>query len=258
MRKDFHIHPSVLQAPEGFDSFVQKALGKNIGEICITDHMPISRSTAPDRLPYGSVREYCALVRELAKRYADRIVIRCGIEVDFHPSALDEIEAVFDEGDFDFVLGSSHLHLFVDEYEKLTFNDFASLSLENSLRALEYGRFSALAHLDMYRWAFARPRRFPMIDDGYSIERHEDLIREILSSAASSGTYLEINPHLAAPHHDLFYTYPQNEIVSWALERGVRFSYGSDAHSSEAVGVLLDELEEHPIYGEALALWEKE
>lgn len=258
MRKDFHMHPSVIQAPERFDSFVQEALRKSIGEICITDHMPLSRSDAPDRLPFGSVCEYCARVRELAKQYEDRIVIRCGIEVDFHPSALSEIEAVLDEGDFDFVLGSSHMHIFLDNFEKYSFNDFAKLALENSIRAVEYGRFSALAHLDMYRWAFERPKRFPMADDGYSPEYHRDLIQELLSALAERGMLLEINSHLSVAKGDLFYTYPQDAIVSWAIERGVCFSYGSDAHSAGAVGALLSELEAHSIYGKALAEWEKD
>ena len=118
MRKDYHLHPMVLQCPERLDWFVERAKQKNIGEICVTDHMPLSLSNAPDRIPSGQVREYCARVRELAKRYEGTIKIRCGIEIDYHPSARAEIERVLDEGDFDFVLGSSHMHIFLKEFEK--------------------------------------------------------------------------------------------------------------------------------------------
>ena len=258
MRKDYHMHPMVIQAPERFDEFVQSALRKNIGEICITDHMPLSLSDAPDRIPSGSVGEYCARVRELAKRYEGTIKIRCGIEIDYHPSVTEEIERVLDEGDFDFVLGSSHMHIFLKEFEKYTFNDFAKISLENSLRAAETGWFSAIAHLDMYRWAFERPERFPLRDDGYSVERYSDLISELLDRMSSRGIFLEINSHLAEGKHDLSFTYPDASIVEQAIEKQVRFSYGSDAHSFDAVGALLDELEADPIYGRALALWASE
>ena len=232
MKRDFHMHPSVMQAPERFDAFIQEAIRKKIGEICITDHMSLSCSDAPDRIPKGRVREYCARVRELAEKYEDRIVIRCGIEVDFHPSVLPEIEDTLGTGDFDFILASSHIHIFLKEFEKYSFNRFAGLALENSIRAVEYGAFSTLAHLDMYRWAFERRERFPMTDDGYSLECHKDLIQELLRAISEREMFLEINPHLAAAKHDLTYTYPQDTVVSWALAQEIRFSYGSDEDRS--------------------------
>ena len=81
MRKDHHIHPTVLQTPERFREFVDVALSKNIKEICVTDHMPLSISKASDRIPHGYVKEYCKAVRELAKKYEGIIGIKCGIEL---------------------------------------------------------------------------------------------------------------------------------------------------------------------------------
>ncbi len=256
MRKDYHMHPMVLQAPERFDEFVQIALEKKIGEICITDHMPLSVSNAPDRIPKGKVREYCARVRELAKRYEGIISIKCGIEIDYYPPVISEVEEALDEGDFDFILGSSHMHLFLKSFENVSFNDFAKMALENAILAAESGLFSAIAHPDMFRWVFERPKRFVMIDDGYSPEKHETLIRQLLSVVSAKGMLLEINPHLADGKKDLFYMYPQDTIVRWALEEGIRFSYGSDAHAAGSVGAILDVLEAHPLYGYALATWE--
>ena len=83
MRKDYHMHPTVLKTPERFELFVKEALRKNIGEICVTDHMPLSLSHAKDRLERGRVRDYCARVRALAAEYADRLSIKCGIEIDY-------------------------------------------------------------------------------------------------------------------------------------------------------------------------------
>ena len=68
--------------------------------------------------------------------------------------------------------------------------------------------------------------------------------------------FLEINPHLAEKKSDLIYTYPDEKIVRWAIEKNVDFSYGSDAHKPSSVGALLDELEEPPIYKQALFKWE--
>ena len=256
MRKDYHMHPTVLKAPELFARYAQTALANGIDEICVTDHMPLSISRAKDRLERGSVRAYCARVRELAKQYEGRLSVKCGIEIDYHPSVTDEVDEVLEAGEFDYILGSSHMHLFIKDFASYSRNDFAALALENALRAVQSGKFSALSHPDMYRFAFLRPDRFPLVDDGYDVLRHKDLIDELLQAVKQKGMYLEINPHLAADKGDLLYTYPQVQILEWALARDVRFSYGSDAHVPEHVGVLLRELERHPVYGKALADWE--
>lgn len=258
MRKDFHIHPKVLQAPERLDLFVQRALQMGISEICITDHMPLSISNAADRIPAGCVGEYYRTSRELSKRYEGIIKINCGIEIDYHQSVIDEVNRALDGGDFDYVLGSSHMHLFVKDFEKYTFNEFAEMALENSLAAVETGLFSAVSHIDMYRSAFLKTDCFPLKNDGYTPQKHEALIKELIRKIKEQGMYLEVNPHLAEVRDVFEYVYPQDTVAEWALKEKVKFSYGSDAHDPCSVGALLDTLEKHPIYGKALANWENE
>ena len=258
MRKDYHIHPTVLSTPERFALFVEEARCKNIDEICVTDHMPLSVSHVKDRLARGAVRGYCKRVRELAAQYQDRITVKCGIEIDYHPSVLSEIEEVLGEGEFDYILGSSHIHIFEKENcARYTYNDFAALALENSIRAAESGWFHAISHPDMFRFAFERPDRFPLIVEKYTPERHRILWDALFRAVNDQHTYLEINPHLAEDKRDIFYTYPQDTVVAWALEAGVKFSYGSDAHTPASVGAYLDELKKHPVYGKALYFWEE-
>lgn len=258
MRKDYHMHPSVLVSPDKMEMFIQHALRLNIEEICITDHMPLSLSNAGDRIPRGMVGKYCRAVREFAQKYEGRIRIKCGIEIDFHPSVVSEVERVLEEGKFDFILASSHMHIFIKNYSHVTFHDFAALALENSIQAAETGKFHAISHLDMYRFAFENPGRFPLKNEGYDVFRHRALIGELLGQVAKRGMYLEINPHLAESKQDLSYMYPEETIVRWALDQGIRFSYGSDAHAAGSVGAYLDALEAHPIYGKALQKWENE
>ena len=258
MRKDYHMHPTVVSSPEKVDSFIKSALSKGIQEVCFTDHMPLSVSKASDRIPNGMVGGYYRKVREIAKRYESQIRIKCGIEIDFHNSVMPEIERVLEEGDFDFILASSHMHVFEKEYSKYTFNDFASMAIENSIKAAETGWFSAIAHLDMYRFLFEKTVRFPLINDGYDVFRHKALITELLDAIVNKKMYLEINPHLAESKQDIVYAYPEKTIVEWALKKNVRFSYGSDAHVADSVGAFLDELEMHPVYGNALKKWENE
>lgn len=259
MIKDYHMHPMVVQKPEQFDLFVRKAIAEGVEEICITDHMPLLCSTAKDRIPHGKVKEYCTAVRNLAKQYKDEISIKLGIEIDYHPSVRDEIDAVLEAGEFDFVLGSSHLHV-IKAHEwfqnNVTHNEYAKAMFENTISAIQTGFFDAIAHVDMHRRIFERREKFPLIDDGYSEVSHVKLIDEVLDALKEHSVRLELNPHIAELKDDIEYMYPSTSIVSKALEKGIQFTFGSDAHKPESVGACLQKLREHEIYQKALATWE--
>ena len=258
MRRDYHIHPTVLQIPERFDEFVSAALAKNIKEICVTDHMPLSISKASDRIPHGCVKKYCESVRELSKKYEGIIGIKCGIEIDYHPTVKNEIEAVLLDGDFDLVLASSHMHLFVDDCKSYTFSDVTKMALQNYLLAIETGLFDVITHFDMYRWMFEKSERYPLVPDKYEPFYFEPLVKEVLSKIKENGMRLEINPHLAESKKDVSFIYPQDIITKWAVDMGVLFTYGSDAHKPTSVGALLDELEADALYGVAIKRFEDE
>ena len=260
MRKDYHTHPQILQKPEMFDRFVRVALENGIEELCITDHMPLLGDDAADRIYHGKVAEYCRRVRQLQKAYSGVISIKCGIEIDYHPTTLEEVDAVLKDGEFDFILGSSHLHAMSKIHifrEAKTHNGYAKAMFENTLAAAQSGLFHAISHIDMYRWIFTNPEdRFPLEPDGFSESLHAERICQILDTIKANNMRLEINPHLALGKKNPEYMYPSVAIVQMALDRGVRFSFGSDAHIPEDIGGMLPYLREHPVYAQALATWE--
>ena len=259
MKKDYHIHAMILR--EGIDSeqYVLEAIRKGFGEICITDHMPLSCSGAKDRIPAGRVEDYCRQVSKLAEKYQDQIRIKCGIEVDFHPSVLSEVEDVLACGQFDYVLGSSHLH--VMKHLNLfapgaTRRGYAAAMLENTRLAAESGLFSAIAHVDMYRWIFTIPDRFPLADDGLQETEIAALAEPALRAIQKAGLRLEINPHLAEHTGCLDDTYPSANLTAAATALGIPFVYGSDAHTPDHVGILYDRLKALPRYTKVLQDWE--
>ena len=261
MKKDYHMHPTVVQDPGRLKDFVEKALLQGIQEICITDHMPLRGNAAGDRIPAGSVADYCASVRKLAKQYESQISIKLGIEIDYHPSVEAEIQEVLKSGDFDYILGSSHLHAIAGLNlfsGNVTRNEYAKAMFENTIAAIRTGWFSAVPHMDMHRWIFSLPNRFPLVDDDYSEEFHWELIDRVLTEIRERGMRLEINPHLAVKDLDIRKVYPSIPILERALELNVRFCYGSDAHQPGEVGTMLDQLRLHPLYGQAIAQWESE
>ena len=75
---------------------------------------------------------------------------------------------------------------------------------------------------------------------------------QILDMMKAREMRLEINPHFAVAKGTLDAVYPSCFITQMALEIGVEFCYGSDAHVPEQAGILLTELQEHLLYGLAL------
>lgn len=255
MLKDYHIHPQVIKDMANFDAFANKAVEAGITEVCITDHMPLDGTGANDRIPQGMVHKYCEDVRKIAEKYNGTLAVKCGIEIDYHPSIEEDVYKALNEGEFDYVLGSSHLHVLseIDIFgHSKTHNGYASAMLENTLSAAKTGLFDCIAHIDMYKWIFSNPERFPLENDGFSENIHSELIEAVLNEIKAKGMFLEINPHFATSTGNISNTYPSVSIVSLAMEKGIKFNYGSDAHTPHHVGIMLEELANHPVYGRAL------
>lgn len=263
MIKDYHLHPMIMMTPpENFDAFVKAECASGVGEICITDHMPFARFEGKiDRIPMGRVTEYCDRVQMLREKYSGTISIKCGIEIDFHPTFCPIIEQILKEGEgrFDFILGSTHLGATIPSAytDYPTPNAFAEASLRNTLAAAKSGYFTAISHLDQFRNRFIGDI-FPPEAAPYCYQRHMDIICDILDAVEKENLYLEINPHLVCQTQKTEDTYPEPAIVKFALEKNLRFSYGSDAHSPQEAAFRLSELRNHPIYGKAIAKWEGE
>ena len=256
MKHDMHMHPNFLKHPDMFDAFVQQAIRTGIKEICITEHMPLIGDDMHDRLPHNSVPTYTRSVREQSEKWKDKISIKVGIEMDYHPSTIPEIEAILSANHFDYVIGSTHLHVpRFHEIEKSGFQSiYTARNYQNILQCVKSGYFHTIAHINMYRWIYRNPTEYPLIDDHDTIENHSDVIEEILSEMKKKDMYLEVNTHLYESTHDERDIYPDVYIVRKALDCGVRGIFGSDAHKAESVGFAYDFVRSLSPYKELLSM----
>jgi histidinol-phosphatase (PHP family) len=170
--------------------------------------------------------------------------VKCGIEIDFLPQYKDEAEAVLSEGTFDYVIGSSHLHLLGDYFRgNCSKEDYAKAMLENTMIAAETGYFDTIAHIDMYKWVFLKTERYPL-SGNFDEQNIKDVIDETLQTIKRCGVNLEINTHLLVNTGKDIDLYPSPYILQRALECGNTFVMGSDAHKPEDVGALFKEVYE--------------
>lgn len=247
---DYHIHANVLRVPDKAEDYIKRAVEIGLREICITDHAPYPHIKASDRIPVGATKEYCARVRELSDKYSGQITVKCGMEIDYHPTLEGQIEEFLKDGDFDYVLGSSHLHIpdMLDvPMSELTTYEYAALCFENNLKAVRSGYFDAIAHIDMYRWSTSIPGRFANDTEEVDVSRFEEIAREIFSEMEKRGVALEINSHRMAPGN-VELVYPSAQLIDYAKDYALTYRFGSDAHSPDCVGHGREEVSQSEIY----------
>lgn len=252
---DYHMHPNLTNEPHRADAFIKSAIDQGFDEICFTDHMPLSICDAGDRIKKGMIEKYCLAVAEKAKQYEGKIVIKTGIEIDYHPDFTDEIENNLKQGEFDLVLGATHFHIpgYNILSSNLNPNEYAKISFENSLKAIKSGYFDIISHLDLQRWVYTLPKRFPMKKGIYDINEHIGILKEIMRELEKTKMKLEINSLAILHKVGSDDVYPSKDIMNLSFNYDIDYVYGSDAHSYDWVGYGYDLISKSIYYKKAFS-----
>ena len=230
---DLHVHSSCsIDGKATIDELCEAAIAIGLGAVCFTDHWDFNPQDAGiGRFDYEA---YTDLVEKARSRYAGRLVIFKGVEIDYEHRFEDEVRRALDGKRFDHVLGAVH---YVEE-RVLS----AALLAERGLEAVyagyldevaasaRSGLFGAIAHFD-YVSKYAGPNKVLLRDE--SLRRR---LLECLYEIIKSGAALEINTHglLRAPRN----FYPAVELLRPYRELGgKRVTVGSDAHEAHEVGL---------------------
>jgi histidinol-phosphatase (PHP family) len=234
-------------------AFIDSAIKQDFEEICFTDHMPLSISNARDRIPKGNVKQYCEAVKEKAIEYKGKISIKTGIEIDYHPGFYSEIENVLEQGNFDIIIGATHMHLLGHNIKmnSMTPNEYAKLSLQNTLLSIKSGYFDVIPHIDLYRWVYTQSERFPIKPGTYCVDEHMDIIKEVMREIETRKLKLEVNSHAILHKVDECGVYPGESIMKLANQYNLQYVFGSDAHTPDWVGYGYDYLKNSSIYKKA-------
>ncbi|MHA2288613.1 MAG: PHP domain-containing protein [Promethearchaeota archaeon] len=78
IRRDFHVHTNFSDGYSSPEEFVKYGIEKNIEQICFTDHYSFFKPAITDE----TLNLYLDTIRNLKKKYSDRIQIFAGIEID--------------------------------------------------------------------------------------------------------------------------------------------------------------------------------
>ena len=194
-RMDMHTHTD--NSPDGNHSTMylcECAEQTGLRAIAFTDHCEVD-AYYKDHYDRAAFQAYFEVVKARSV-FRGRLIVAAGIELGqpaYDPALAEHILSKFD---YDVVIGSVHnlrgrKDFYFMEYDGFTDSDLDAMVeeyLKELLTMVQWGGFDILAHLTY-------PLRYMVGENHRNIDlnRHSDLIDEILRQAARSGKALEIN-----------------------------------------------------------------
>lgn len=223
---DAHTHTKFsIDASDDMADMCRAAIKKGFKHICFTEHLDMN--PADYGCGFFNLDAFSEAIDMAREEFGDSIGILKGLEFSephLYPEKFEEIS----NGDFDIILGSVHFvgQDFVGESKlrnRYSVERIFELYYEEVLKAVEYGGFDVLAHMDF-------PKRY-----------HKEscicqcVLQEILDKMVSRQIALEIN---SSPlRKGLLEASPDRIILEKYIQAGGRkITIGSDAHSCGEIG----------------------
>jgi histidinol-phosphatase (PHP family) len=223
---DYHLHVVAhgdrLMTVENILSYCEVARARAIRQMGITEH-----DRYLDDIDLAAFQE--------ARELSQDVKLRLGIEIDFVPGKVEEMDRFAAELPYDYIIGSVHRvdgeevdHPDHKEiYDKWDTYDLYEAYYENVREAALSGRFDVLGHPDLIKIF----RHFPDRDITGMLEETADAVAE-------SGIVVDVNA--AGLRKPIGEIYPSRGLLEMFHRRGVPITLSSDAHSPEEVAAGYD------------------
>ena len=191
------------------------------------------------------MEDYLSEFSRLKKKYAGKIELAIGLEIDYLNEENNPSLPCFQKLPLDYRIGSVHMlyspegkivdidtpaDLFrqlVDRHFDGDLDSVVHLYYKNLLRMVELGGFDILGHADKmhYNASCYRPG---LLDEPW----YDALVRDYFAEIARHGYIVEIN---TKSYHDLGTFYPNERYFPLLKELGIRVQVNSDAHYPERI-----------------------
>lgn len=242
MKANYHTHTIRCQHATGNDeAYVLSALKGGYEELGFSDHTPWnyrSGYVSNIRMQAYELPEYTGSIRVLKEKYKHRIRIKAGLECEYFEAYIPWLKEIIRQEKLDYILFGNHFYSTDERDPYFGLNtvspEMLELYEESTLKGLEAGLFSCLAHPDLFG------RSYPVFD-----KHCERISRNICRKAARLHIPLEYNLSGFATCKGLASAgYPNPRFWEIAAEEGCLSIIGVDAHSNQ-------ELEDTEKYREA-------
>lgn len=251
LKTNFHTHSTWCDGRNTPEEMILAAIEKGFGTLGFSSHMAFPFDDGCAMLPERSA-EYVKEIRELARRYAGQLQVRCGGEADYIPGATDPARERYAFLKLDYLIGSIH-QVVADDGGLVPVDHTPELLAEGVARHFggdmrnyveTYFRqlrdmvtkfdFDVIGHPDLVR---KFNLKHPGFDESSAWYRRE--LEETAEAIAASGKLVEVNTG-AISRGWLDDAYPSPGFRALLRARGVKFILSSDAHAASALDCAFD------------------
>ena len=231
---DLHTHHERCGHAHGpLDAYAASAVTRGVTILGFSDHAPLFASrddhSAPGiQMAISDFEGYLAECDAVRARFANELDVRIGVEADFIAGTEATYRERLARAELDYVIGSVHAFDGHHIYDPSTWPagvDAADLHLRyhQAIQAAVGSKmFDVLGHLDALKVFAPAPVN-------HDVDR---ALAATLDAVAKSGIVVEINTSGLRKCGELF---PAPSLVAELHRRGVRFTFGSDAHHPDEV-----------------------
>ncbi len=235
MKVDLHNHTTLCNHATGtVNEYVEKAIACGIDVYGFSDHAPMDFDPKY-RMSFEQMAEYKQWVMDAKVKYADKIDVRFGYEVDYLPGHMDE--RILD-ADVDYLIGSVHFinewgfdnPEFIGRYEHEDIDLIWQKYFDLIEAMAKTGLVDIVGHIDLIKVFKYMPNREIL-----------EIAMPALRAIKEADMVLEIN--IAGYRKPCAEPYPSPSILKAAFELGIPITFSSDAHKPEQVGLFREEAE---------------
>ena len=186
----FHVHTYRCRHAEVIpdEAYVEKAIELGASGILFSDHTPFPGNPFANRMDIEQLPEYLHTIHGLKEKYADRIAVRVGLEIEYLPSFRGFYEELRENTMLDFMMIGQHMYevhpgMYSFRLSSSEKNNHEHIGcVESMIEGIESGLFDVVAHPDR-----CFKRRKEWTDD------MTELSRLLINSANAAGMKLEKN-----------------------------------------------------------------
>lgn len=235
MNIDYHIHTQYCNhARASIEDYVKESIKKGFLEILFLDHLTLCEQDFKNSMTPKEVPLYFYSIKNAAKRYKDKITVKCGLEVDFHPDFFSQTKKICEKFDFDMIGASVHFtkgfnivsRRSLKDYKDIPHEEIFDAYLTNLEKMLEFNFFDTLCHIDV----------ISKFDKQINMKNRSILkrIQKIIDKIAQKNLCVEVNT--SGFNHPVKRQYPDIEILKLCHKKEICIVPSSDAHSPKEIG----------------------
>lgn len=231
---DYHIHSKFSgDSNEDLIKIIEKSIELGLKEIAITDHLEYGMKDLSSAWDIN-LDEYVKEILRLKEIYKNKIKIKLGVEAGVQPHTLNYYNEKISKYPFDFVIASTHGINSIDLafgilQEGKTRDEMQDFYFKTVLENVKkFKNYCVYGHIDFVtRYGGTKFR-------GMDIEKHMEVIDEILKEIIHSGKGIEINT--SGFRYGENRVYPDFPILKRYFELGGEIlTIGSDSHQKEYI-----------------------